>query len=428
MRDSSRASRPTPASRSNSWLETFSSALLALLLALVVWVVSVYDKDPPRLDYFDGIPIKYVNVPQGLVIVGNVDDRVRVQVRAPQSHWSALTPDTIDATVDLQGLDAGVHNVDVQVHTVDKSAMVVQRTPARVVVRLEQQLTRAMPVRTVIGDSDSLPPGYAAQPPVVSPPTVTVTGPRSVVESVSEVDATIWLRGSKTSVQSNVAPVAHDAEGNVVNGIDLSPATVGIDLNVQPLAEFRDATVRAVLKGTPAAGYWVSNITVDPATVTIQGKPEIIRSMPSVVSTEPIDISGVKESLSKRVDLILPTGTSIYSADTNGQSVTVRVEVTPIVGGKIVQPRVEVQGLKSGLAAVASPDTVDVILSGPVPELQALQLADVKVVVNLFGLGVGQHKVTPQVILPDGTNLKVENMVPDSVDVTISSTTTRGGS
>ena len=187
-------------------------------------------------------------------------------------------------------------------------------------------------------------------------------------------------------------------------------------LGVEPLAEFRDVTVRAILKGSPAPGYWISNITVEPANVTMQGKPETIRQMPAVVSTVPIDISGVKESVAKRVSLVLPQGISMYSADANGQTVLVLVEVSAISGGKTIQPKLEVMGLRSGLAATTSPDTVDVILSGPMPELQALQPDDVRVVANLFGMGVGRYQVTPTVLLPEGSTLKVESIAPDMVE------------
>jgi hypothetical protein len=62
---------------------------------------------------------------------------------------------------------------------------------------------------------------------------------------------------------------------------------------------------------------------------------------------------------------------------------------------------------------------VDVILSGPLPALQELQPDDVQVILDLFGLGTGTHKVTPQVILPEGLGLEVKSIVPDIVEVTI---------
>ncbi len=417
MREQTRSLQQPTAGR--PWLEYLSSAGLALLLSIVVWVMAVYEQDPPKTDFFEGIPIKYVNTAPGLVLVGNAEERIRVEIRAPSSHWPGLTPDAIEATADLQGLGVGVHNVGVAVRTPDKMAQMVKLAPARVVVRLEESVRREVDVRTVIADADSVPPGYAAAPPQISPNKVTLSGPRSLIESVTEVAATVWLRSSKVAVENAVAPVALNAKGEEVSGVDLTPRTVTITVGVTPLAEFRDVTVRAALKGVPAAGYWVSNITIEPATVTVQGKPDNIRTLPAVVSTLPIDITGVRESVSKRVSLVLPQGMSIYSADASGQNVLVHVEVTAIVGGKTVQPKVEMQGLRSGLTATIAPDTVDVILSGPMPDLQALQPGDLSVVVNLFGLKPGRYMITPTVRLPDQTRLKVESISPEVVEVTI---------
>ncbi len=297
--------------------------------------------------------------------------------------------------------------------------MIIKCMPTRVVVRVEESVDLRMAVETVIADQEAVPPGYAAAPPRVSPGQVSLSGPRSLVESVDKVVATVWLHASKTDLQREVVPEAFDAEGKPVNSIEITPRTVTVNVGVTPLAEFRDVTVRAVPVGTPAAGYWLSNIIVEPAAVTIQGAPEIIRTMTSVASTTPIDVSGADESFSERVTLELPEGVSVYSTDTNGQTVLVRVEVTAIQGGKTLQPSVEVQGLRSGLVATLSPETVDVILSGPMPELQALQPGDVRVVVNLVGLRVGRHIVSPTVLLPEGSKLKVESVSPDPVEVNI---------
>ncbi|HPL28090.1 MAG TPA: CdaR family protein, partial [Anaerolineae bacterium] len=135
---------------------------------------------------------------------------------------------------------------------------------------------------------------------------------------------------------------------------------------------------------------------------------------------------GVKESFTRRVSLNLPEGVTVYSAGTSGQTVLVQVEVTPIIGGKTMQPKIEWLGLRSGYVVNITPSTVDVILSGPLPELQALQVEDVHVVVNLFGLGPGRFQVVPTVQLPDGSNLKVERMAPDAVEVTITAETAKG--
>jgi YbbR domain-containing protein len=67
---------------------------------------------------------------------------------------------------------------------------------------------------------------------------------------------------------------------------------------------------------------------------------------------------------------------------------------------------------------LVSPDVVDVILSGPVPVLDALRPGDIRVVVDVNGHEDGVYQINPTVShLPN--RLQVESLQPSSVEVTI---------
>lgn len=55
----------------------------------------------------------------------------------------------------------------------------------------------------------------------------------------------------------------------------------------------------------------------------------------------------------------------------------------------------------------------------PLPKLEALSLEEVRVVVDLFGLEPGVHKVVAQAFAPEG--LTVESVLPDTIEVEIRS-------
>jgi hypothetical protein len=55
---------------------------------------------------------------------------------------------------------------------------------------------------------------------------------------------------------------------------------------------------------------------------------------------------------------------------------------------------------------------------GPLPLLDNLSLDDVRVVVDLQGLGPGSYQVTPQVIFLSD-KLRAENVLPAQIEVTI---------
>jgi len=123
----------------------------------------------------------------------------------------------------------------------------------------------------------------------------------------------------------------------------------------------------------------------------------------------------------QRVSLQPPAGISIVPGEEASASaesgVLVQIQVKPIEGGQTIQRQVIIQGLALGFQAVASPPVVDVILSGPMPLLQALQPSDVQVILDLFELSEGVHQVTPTVIVPEG--LRVQSIVPSTVEVQI---------
>jgi hypothetical protein len=83
--------------------------------------------------------------------------------------------------------------------------------------------------------------------------------------------------------------------------------------------------------------------------------------------------------------------------------------------------KVETQGLGSGLFAYFSPESVEVILTGPAVTLDNLQLEDVRVVLEMLDFGVGNYQIEPQVIvLPPG--LEFDNPIPPVIEVTVSTT------
>ncbi|MEK7809382.1 MAG: hypothetical protein AAB571_09940, partial [Chloroflexota bacterium] len=111
-----------------------------------------------------------------------------------------------------------------------------------------------------------------------------------------------------------------------------------------------------------------------------------------------------------------------------------QVSIAAIESSLTIQRDLEIRGLTSLFNAFASPSTVDVILSGPLPTLDTLNPGDVRVTLNLSNLAPGIHQVKPEVIaLPQ--KVIAQTILPGTIEVIItapgdadschSSTTTR---
>ncbi len=394
-----------------SLLNQLSSILLALLLGVIIWSVATGEKNPDVQGFFD-VPITVVNLPDGMVMTKSAD-KVKIKVHAPQASWNELSSNSFRVLVDLSGQSADLHQMPVTVQRADPQVTIDSVEPKAIGIRLEPLKARTFDVHSEV--LDSAPVGFAAKTPVVVPPQATVSGAGMLVDQISEVSADIFLRGAKAPFDRDVALVARDGQGNAVKDVTITPASVTVSVQVEQRVGYKDVSVKAALKGAPTSGYWVSNITVDPTTVTVVGSADALGRMPGYIETLPIDVTGATSDITKRTTFSLPDGVSLL----NNDGVAVQVSVTPILGGQTVRRKVAVQGLRSGLAATVSPDQVDVILSGPVPTLQGLQPTDVQVVVDATDKGAGTYQVRPRVpIVPDA--LKLQSIVPETVLVTIS--------
>jgi YbbR domain-containing protein len=401
-------------------LQTLATLTLSIILATMVWFVAVREENPPIEDnYGQSIPLEVEKLPPGTVIFGDVPDRVTLRLRAPQSSWQELSPAKFRAWIDLEGLTPGLYDIPVQTEVSDRSVVVVEKRPASVNIRLESLAEADFPINVEVVDSAAL--GYIARPIVVDPITATVSGPDSIVGQVNQVWSEVYLRGAKETVERSLDLSARNINGDILKGLTITPAKAHVRVPIEQRFGYRDVSVSAVITGEVASGYWISNINVDPSTVTVIGGPSALSNIPGYVETFEIDVSDATEDIAARVALDLPAGVSVVQPETQGTDtaggVMVTVDVSAIEGGQTVQRPVTFQGLRETRWATASPPQVDVILSGPLPRLQALTVQDVKVIADLIDLDPGVHKVRPSVVVPEG--LRVESVLPETIEVEI---------
>lgn len=401
--------------------QTLGTFILSFILSLMVWFVAVREQNPPvEANYTPAIPIEIENLSSDMVIFGDVPDRVQLRLLAPQTSWDNISPGKFRAWIDLSDLEPGLHEVPVQVQVSDAAISIREKRPATVNVRLEKLMVAEVPIRVEV--IDSAPIGYVARAPVFTSITTTVSGAAPQVSHVSYAVGEVYLRSAKETVHRTVDLSARDANGDPVTRVTLNPAQVTVTVPVEQRFGYRDVSVRVRVKGEVAAGYWISNITVSPSTVTVVGNPSALNDLPGYVETVPVEVTNATANITERVALDLPPGVSVVQAESGeGQTlggVQVTIQISAVEGGQTVQRAVQFQGLAENLSAVARPDRVDVILSGPLPRLQSLMLQDVQVIANLFGLGVGTHQIKPTIVVPE--SLHVKSILPETIEVQIS--------
>jgi YbbR domain-containing protein len=386
--------------------------LLALILAVLVWVVAERQANPSTEKTFpDSIPVTLQNLPAGMVTYDESADEVRVTVNTPDIVWNEIDPRQVTAWIDLSGQTSGTLDLPINVFVPDRAAPVVKIEPAFVRLKLEPLAEAQLPVSINVSSEPAL--GFAASPIETTPATVTVRGPASFVRTMAAATGQLSMQDARNTISRTITLTPRDRDGQTVPYVSLMPSSTLAVVRLQPLGGFRDLAVKIDLRGTVAPGYLTTNVSVDPQVVTVFGSSAALEALPGFISTEPVSVTDATADINSRVRLVLPPGVS-YLGD---PTVQVEVYIKAIESSLTTFAPLTPQGLSPDLSARFSPEILDVILSGPIASLNALQPTDVQVFANLFNLTEGTYQITPTVSVPSG--ISVVSILPSTVQVTI---------
>ncbi len=396
--------------------------LLALVLAVVIWINAVQAEDPVVRRTIQ-LPVTYIGLPDNVVMLqpANPNQTVLVAYEGRTSVVSDLSVDDFAAIVDLTDVPYGTpQTVPINVQTDQSDITLDPPAPDQLEVVLEQKVSRDIPVQVDIRGSTAR--GHTRDEELIDPEFIAVTGIQSEVDALDFAQVTVFLNDEKQTIVATKQPIFYDRQGRVAStrNLDLSVDEVEVTMPIRESADFTEKIITVDVVGEPAPGYRLLSASVEPPSVLVTGRPSLLQ-IPFNVKTEPIDITGLTESFQSQVALVLPNSIEI---DT-GQEFTATVRIEPFRSTKIFNELIEVQGLDEDMEAILDPESVRVVLFGPSPVLEALLDEEIRVTVDVFGLEVGIYGLEPTVDFPD-RGLELRSIQPSlvSVEITRSLTTT----
>ncbi|GMV34550.1 MAG: hypothetical protein DCC59_02605 [Chloroflexi bacterium] len=400
------------------WIaNNYRTFLWAFALAVAVWISSVTSADPDQTRSISSpAPIEIIGQSSNLVFSKPIPSSVELTLRAPSSVWKLIDadPQIVRAILDVSGLSAGEHTVELQIQVNARPVQTVSVAPQAVTFTLEPLITKTLEVDLRISGEAAV--GYQVGESSLEPDKIVVSGAQSQVEKVSRARVSADLNSLRENFDQFLKVEALDERGQPVSGVSVSPEIVRVIMPISQQGGYRDVAVKVTMLGRVASGYRLTDISVSPPVVTIYSEdPDLVNSLPGVLETQPLDLQNAKEDIATRLKLSLLPGISIVGEPT----VLVQAGVSPIESSVTLSgQRIEIVGLESDLNAQVSPTSVDIILSGPLPILDTLTRQSVRVTVDLTGFGAGTYQLTPIVqVLVD--NIVAESILPNTVEVSL---------
>ncbi len=405
------------------------SALLAVLLAFVVWLATSRDARPiddiPTFPRDGGVEPSFLNSPAGFVPYAPNDPRITVDLRGLRDGIQALGPTDMRTVVDLRAIESGdealEHVLSVRVECEPCGRLGIRvgdPIPGEVAVRLDRVIEETR--RVFLELPKEIDEERVLIDRVTAPESVTVTGPSRQIRRLTRVVAVVPLAlGSELGPRAfRALPLRMlDSQGEVLEGIASEPERIDAQVTIGERGISLPVVPRFL--GEIPEGYFLAGFDYDPHSVRVLGAGTELAPVldEGQVVTEEIELTGFTTNQTLDVALALPPTLRVEGLPDG--TITVTLEVRALPGSRPIDVDIEAIGVRTGLSMTASPSTVRVLVSGPQPVLEALEAGDVRAVVSATGLAPGRHRLTVEVRAP--ATLEALSVTPDIVEIIITS-------
>ncbi|MBR6268522.1 MAG: hypothetical protein IKR28_09355 [Selenomonadaceae bacterium] len=298
----------------------FPIKVMALLVAVVLWVLVMNDQNPP-VENSISVSLSAVNAPPGNKIT--YEDRAKVLVRAPRSFFASYDPDDFKAYVNLAGLGEGKHMVPVEV-SVPQGFEFIEVQPGSLEVTLDPYVEMQFPPELIA--TGQVASGYTVAEMRPSSRTVGVVGPKSIVESVTRVIGYVNLMDNASASFTAMVPmIAVNEDAETVKGARVHPSNIEVDVSLARGVFKKILPIRVDFADDLPGDYEISNVRVAPVQMEVAGDEKLIRSL-TEIHTDKISFANTAitgDVISRVVRLNLPEGVVAAS----NPNVVVEIEV-----------------------------------------------------------------------------------------------------
>lgn len=401
--------------------------VVSLILAIIIWVLVVYDQGNTEERPISSVPVSVTLTPFAsedlkLRIVDGADAVATVYVEGPRSVIAQLTKQDITVTADTSTvLTPGTYTVPIRASSSGKFDIVrvvgddgvgaTIKVTCDVIIEKEFALTSDDVVMggLTLSNSDNL--RFGAPSPsgtAIVNGAVTVSGPKTRVLDIDHVAAEIKEEKKMNTTASFTAElVAYDAHNRPVEGVSFLNAEEGTINVVVPVLQHHQEVLAPIIKNAPEG--MSDRVTVTPGTIDLWVIPtEVEEYLTEIRNHLTVDFQQV---LANGKDILKPlelkkTGSVLPFS--NSEKVECKIDVSSCTNKTFTVPinedTVEILNCPDGYAVeFDQTELANVVICGSNSALRKLKTDQMKVVIDLSELSEGHYAVKVSVKCEDPT-------------------------
>lgn len=418
--------------------DNLSLKIMSVAIAIVVWLIVVNIDNPVGTNYYTITDVELINKEyvESSDTIGKMcmpeenQDSVKVAITASKKVRDRIRLSDITAVADLQqavSLDTDPVMVPITVTCLASGVMPsdIKVTPQNLTVNLDEKETQEFVVNVSKGDTK---PGkdYEVGSLTASPEKIRITGPKTLVNKIDKVNATIALDGNTEDYTQEVNLTIYDKNQEALSESEMN--SLRIENNAKVVVTAKLWKIRTGVKisagyvGTPASGYQVGSVKTVPDTISVAGNTEGLESLSEndnviTIPADRIDISGESKDVERKISLknLLPDNVKLTSD--SSEDVWVTVSILPVGSQEFNLPtkNIEVKNKSDNLQVTFETAQIALRIKSESENLADLNIdEDVKAEIDLKDKEAGNYKVPVKLSLPDGYEM-VEDVYTEVV-------------
>jgi YbbR domain-containing protein len=379
--------------------------LASVVIAVLIWLYAAGERNAETVRTFE-VALEYRNLGTGLSL-SDAPDKVNVQAAGARNILATMTPQSLIATVDLRDLGPGRHTLPVT-SLAPSGVRITTVTPPYAEVQILRLVEKTLPVSLNV--EGAFPEGVTLESSDLDPKEVLLRGDEGLLQKIQKVTVVVTPQQMIHGEGFLDLPVRLPLSGQTEH-LSVMPKNVVLSYVLKRDLPRREVPLRIHLLGEADPDFLVTSVTVDPASVVLQG-PSAQLALIDRIDLMPLDISGIKETAVFSVDLVPPVGN-----DNEGllpiRSATIRVTVSPKSETRMISGvRVGISGKSIYPNWKVEPGTVEVVVKGLPSVLE--KLPEVEAYVDVTNL-VSRRATVPVRARSKGGGLEILEIRPPNV-------------
>ena len=375
--------------------------LVSLLVAFGLWTYVVTVVSPESEGTYYNIPVVLTNesvlMEKGLMVTMDSNPTVTLQLRGNRADLNNLKSSDITVVADLSKINApGEQPLGCNVSITPNAFEILSQNPTQIVLNIVQWDTKEVPVN-VYCDTTQMKPNYIAYKDDVIQDyeMVTITGPKAVVDEITEARIEIALNETHTqTVSQSFRYTLCNESGVPVDAASIKTNAAEVNVTVKILQVKEIPLVLNVTYGGGATAQ-TSSVVLDQPYIKVAGSDELLEGY-DLLEIGTVNMADIHEETVLEFPVKLKEGLENLSGVT---SVNAAVTFPGLATKTLDVSKIFVSNTPAGTAYEIAAKVVKVTVRGPEALIESIAADNVTVLVDLSNGELGENLYKAQILV-----------------------------